>query len=399
MNKNRLVPVSVIFFALLLVEIFCIIVYRSNPAIPLVIGVALLACTWFFVTELTDFMKELVNSRDTSKEEELVKLSKGQYVLQRKLLELLMDELDALEKKPGYSDVTLRRYIKAAIKYDRENTQSIISTVKQNNDQASTKSTVALDRLSENIAGLQGGVESIENKLEEIGSNSGNGNMDITDSLKEIAEKLEALTEAVKSMPAGVQYVSPVSAAPESAAPVRETIPEPEAVAEPYMSEPDVPEEPVVTEEPVIDEAPVMDEPPVLNEEPVIEEAPVIEEPVIDETPVIEEPVIEETVPEPAPEPAPVSTDPNHMMTPEEIAALVAGTSEPEPEPEPEPAPVSTDPNHMMTPEEIAALVAGTSETAPEPEPAPKPITPPSSDPNHVMTPDEIAALIASAGN
>ena len=50
-------------------------------------------------------------------------------------------------------------------------------------------------------------------------------------------------------------------------------------------------------------------------------------------------------------------------MTPEEIAALVAGsTPEPAPEPEPAPAPpVNDDPNHVMTPEEIAALIASTN--------------------------------------
>ena len=45
-------------------------------------------------------------------------------------------------------------------------------------------------------------------------------------------------------------------------------------------------------------------------------------------------------------------------MTPEEIAALVAGNNEPSPVEEATPS-VSDDPNHVMTPEEIAALIAG----------------------------------------
>ena len=89
-----------------------------------------------------------------------------------------------------------------------------------------------------------------------------------------------------------------------------------------------------------------------------------------------------------------VNANPNHVMTPEEIAALVAGGASEEPAREPEPVAVpevNTDPNHVMTPEEIAALVAGgTSEES-------KPIAVPEADtdPNHVMTPEEIAALIA----
>ena len=84
-----------------------------------------------------------------------------------------------------------------------------------------------------------------------------------------------------------------------------------------------------------------------------------------------------------------VSDDPNHVMTPEEIAALVAGNNEPSPVEE-TPS-VSDDPNHVMTPEEIAALVAGNNEPSPVEETTPSV----SDDPNHVMTPEEIAALIA----
>ena len=109
------------------------------------------------------------------------------------------------------------------------------------------------------------------------------------------------------------------------------------------------------------------------------------------------------TEPEPEPEPAPAapSDDPNHVMTPEEIAALVAGASEPEPEAvaepalEPAPAAPSDDPNHVMTPEEIEALLEGNEGAAGESAPEPKSAPEPSDDPNHVMTPEEIAALLA----
>lgn len=91
------------------------------------------------------------------------------------------------------------------------------------------------------------------------------------------------------------------------------------------------------------------------------------------------EPAVEETVPEPIAEPEPVA----------------------EPEPISEPTidlPVSNDPNHVMTPDEIAALFGASNEepaTEPELEPE-KPAMPDLSDPNHVMTPDEIAALLAN---
>ena len=150
----------------------------------------------------------------------------------------------------------------------------------------------------------------------------------------------------------------------------------------------------------------------------------------IQEEPVQEEAVWEETVQEEVrPE---LSDDPNHMMTPDEIAALLAaqeskteeeqllGEQLEEPvrketvreEAMPE---LSDDPNHMMTPDEIAALLAAqenkTEEEQPEKEQAEEPVrenemddivvpeTEPEDDPNRMMTPEEIAALLASQGD
>lgn len=58
----------------------------------------------------------------------------------------------------------------------------------------------------------------------------------------------------------------------------------------------------------------------------------------------------------------------------------------------------SDDPNHMMTPDEIAALVAGTAQPEPPVAEAAESVAPEIdlSDPNHIMSPDEIAALLAS---
>ena len=140
----------------------------------------------------------------------------------------------------------------------------------------------------------------------------------------------------------------------------------------------------------------------IIPEEAIIEEPVAMENLDITETPSEEAPTVEE--------PSPVIDDPNHVMTPEEIAALVAGSSDSPAEEAPiveEPSPVIDDPNHVMTPEEIAALVAGSSAPATETEAVAEEIpfvdespvvaepTPVNSDPNHVMTPEEIAALIA----
>ena len=126
-------------------------------------------------------------------------------------------------------------------------------------------------------------------------------------------------------------------------------------------------------------------------------------------------------------------------MSPDEIAALLANMNaeasvvadevveeEPISEPEPMPEPVSeelpsisdidlSDPNRIMSPDEISALLASMAadtesaaslpdaelvEDEPEPEPVEeeKPPMPDLSDPNRQMSPDEIAALFANLG-
>ena len=137
-----------------------------------------------------------------------------------------------------------------------------------------------------------------------------------------------------------------------------------------------------------------------------------------------------EATPEESPE---LSDDPNKMMSPDDIAALIAGMGAEEtsedagseeeveaveeatdatPEESPE---LSDDPNKMMSPDDIAALIAGmgaeeeTSEdagseeeveaveeaTEATPEESPEL----SDDPNKMMSPDDIEALLAQMGN
>ncbi|MGN0326877.1 MAG: hypothetical protein ACI4DW_11230, partial [Lachnospiraceae bacterium] len=148
--------------------------------------------------------------------------------------------------------------------------------------------------------------------------------------------------------------------------------------------------------------------------ENLMDAAEAAQEEAVQEEAVREEAVREEIVrEEAAPE---LSDDPNHMMTPDEIAALLAaqeGGIEEEQSEEAAPEEVvqeevmpelSDDPNHMMTPDEIAALLAAQEggieeqfeEAAPE-EVVQEEVTPElSDDPNHMMTPDEIAALLAA---
>ena len=117
---------------------------------------------------------------------------------------------------------------------------------------------------------------------------------------------------------------------------------------------------PIAEDPVVVEESPEVEETPIVEESPEVEETPVVEEsPEVEETPVVEEsPEVEET---------PVADNPNKIMTPDEIAALIANTTatdspkmeEPKPVEEPkQAAPDLSDPNKIMSPDEIAALIA-----------------------------------------
>jgi hypothetical protein len=86
-------------------------------------------------------------------------------------------------------------------------------------------------------------------------------------------------------------------------------------------------------------------------------------------------------------------SDPNKMMSPDDIQALLASmASESEPAGEPELAPIDeVEPEPIPEPE---------LEPIAEPEPVAEeaPPMPDLSDPNRAMSPDEIAALFANLG-
>ena len=114
----------------------------------------------------------------------------------------------------------------------------------------------------------------------------------------------------------------------------------------------------------------------------------------VETEPVIEaeaEPAIEaeaEATPEPVPVVTPVSDDPNHVMTPDEIAAMFSGANAAEPVAE------ETAEAEPVIEAEAEPAIEAEAEATPEPVPV---VTPVSDDPNHVMTPDEIAAMFAGA--
>lgn len=260
----------------------------------------------------------------------------------------------------------------------------------------------------------------------------------INNTLLELSEKVSGFQEEIERLADHIEMLNSetIHELTKNVADIREmaSAGEKTAVPQKNVKETEKSEERIVVEKPMMEES---------APEKIVEE-PIIEESVPEE--IAEEPVIE-TIPQPD------LSNPNKMMTPEEIEALIAGTlgntgsesdtepqeetvkeeiveEEPAIEPVPAPKPDLSDPNKMMTPEDIEALIAGTlgdigldlnnldvdpelpgtnelegagieetiaeEPTAEEKKAEEKPPMPDLSNPNKIMTPEEIAALIAN---
>ena len=371
MKKNKLIPFSLLFIALVFLELFCIVKYSDVYYFPLCVGLTLIGSAYLLLTEIDNVVTTYIKDKERAsmpdedtiaRREEASKIAKATYVLEKRILNLLderilspeenMENLSTLEGEIVHA-------IKASIKYGRDNT----------------------NHLSEVIA------ESSSPDYEDI------------------LAKFDELILVLKNNP-----IAPSTAQ----APVEQVNYE-EVPVEPIMTDAET-----VVEDPVIETDTETEDVPEFVDTLTTETTP--EESVASEiepefaSELEPEPVAgANAVPEPEPTPAPVDTDPNKPMSPEDIAALIAAAeaqSEPEIEAAPEPtptAPIDSDPNKPMSPEDIAALFASSSlELEPEPS-ATKPKTaiealskhetsPASDDPNKPMSPDDIAALIASLG-
>ena len=359
-TENRFLLQAICFLGVLLEEIYF---FQAYPDQALVIagGLVVLLVIFYFLFNSFLSLKNQWNEEKTKAQEEMIKrvvaeltekreddsrlemvekLEKAIYVSLNKSATMLQEELQLLDQHLAADFEALNtqlqetgeRTAKINVKYGRENTKSLMVFQKK-----------AFDNI---VAGMEEMVNEVSAMTDKVNAN------------------LEQIGEAMKT----VSVSAPVSEAvvPNEAvevAPAMETPSMEELVLE---NEP----EPVIAEEPEVE---VSEPEPMVAEEPEVE----VSEP---EPMVVEEPEVEVSEPEPimAEEPTPeISADPNHVMTPEEIAALVSGAgstseeevvneseptaaeaSEPEPEPMPE---LSSDPNHVMTPEEIAALIAGTN--------------------------------------
>ena len=419
----RIVTAVLVLTVLVLGELYVMINYPSNYVALIVLTVVALADIYILIASAIqkNYKKEIDQYEQY---DNLFKSEKASYLVTRKSFEDIADQLDRIEEAAGSPT-------KDIIDAQKSIAKVTISRNKENSDALMNSN----DKLLEQIVNLSDRLDNLEkNVLEQQRIIVENANKDLllkqqemVASVKEmelsIHNTILAEVGKINGAPAVAYTAAPVQ--PSSAAPVEEVTPEePEApINEVMPEEPEAPIDEVMPEEPATEPETAAEDMPDLAEDDLLnidalfgnDEAaettkevaeetgsaeennePEPEEPVgfddtlgfADEEP--EEPAFTEemvnTIDEPVME---MNSDPNHMMTPEEIAALIANADAAAEE-----APVVTE-DAISEESEPITEEEPVSEPVVE-EPAAEPVIEANSDPNHMMTPEEIAALFAN---
>ena len=402
----RIVTAVLVLTVLVLGELYVMINYPSNYVALIVLTVVALADIYILIASAIqkNYKKEIDQYEQY---DNLFKSEKASYLVTRKSFEDIADQLDRIEEAAGSPT-------KDIIDAQKSIAKVTISRNKENSDALMNSN----DKLLEQIFNLSDRLDNLEkNVLEQQRIIVENANKDLLLKQQQMAASVKEMELSIHNTilaevgkingaPAVAYTAAPVQ--PSSAAPVEEVTPEePEAPINEVM-----PEEPETEPETTAEDMPDLAEDDLLNidalfgndeaaesTKEVAEETgsaeennePEPEEPVgfddtlgfADEEP--EEPAFTEemvnTIDEPVME---MNSDPNHMMTPEEIAALIAN------------ADTAAEEEPVVTEDAISEESEPITEEEPVSEPAAEPVIEANSDPNHMMTPEEIAALFAN---
>ena len=412
----RIVTAVLVLTVLVLGELYVMINYPSNYVALIVLTVVALADIYILIASAIqkNYKKEIDQYEQY---DNLFKSEKASYLVTRKSFEDIADQLDRIEEAAGSPT-------KDIIDAQKSIAKVTISRNKENSDALMNSN----DKLLEQIFNLSDRLDKLEkNMLEQQRIVVENANKDLLLKQQEMAASVKEMELSIHNTilaevgkingaPAVAYTAAPVQ--PSSAAPVEEVTPEePEAPIDEVMpEEPEAPINEVMPEEPETEPETTAEDMPDLAEDDLLnidalfgnDEAaettkeeetgsaeennePEPEEPVgfddtlgfADEEP--EEPAFTEemvnTIDEPVME---MNSDPNHMMTPEEIAALIAN------------ADTAAEEEPVVTEDAISEESEPITEEEPVSEPAAEPVIEANSDPNHMMTPEEIAALFAN---
>ncbi|MDD6039382.1 MAG: hypothetical protein PUD20_11400 [bacterium] len=431
---------AVIFFV---AELYLMIAMPALlPAIAIA-GLAIVGCTYLIVSTIIKYVKK----KEIEHEEQynnLIKSEKASYLLIRKYFEEIEEQLSMLEDKiadPFQEIIAAQKATaKVTINRNKENTDALMNSndkllelvfeMEGKLNEVSDVVTAGFDKSAQGLSDrLMQKQQDLANQLREM-------ELNLRSEILQTANKISAVPQQmVMAVPPQMPTMpqTPVQ-------PVQESEETPELDFENFELE-ELGDLPEFTPLEADDSEPIKDsedlsffeteeimqelaEEPILEAQSIIEEEPIAEEPIVAEDTIAEEEPVAEEVP-----PMPDLSDPNKMMSADDIAALFANMGEssaqesaseaeeiPVVEEEPvaeevPPMPDLSDPNKMMSADDIAALFANMGESSAQesaPEAAEIPVVeeepvaeevppmPDLSDPNKMMSPDDIAALFAN---
>ena len=443
----RIVTAVLVLTVLVLGELYVMINYPSNYVALIVLTVVALADIYILIASAIqkNYKKEIDQYEQY---DNLFKSEKASYLVTRKSFEDIADQLDRIEEAAGSPTKDIidaqKSIAKVTISRNKENSDALMNSNDKLLEQIFNLSD-RLDNLEKNVLEQQRII--VENANKDLLLKQQEMAASVKEMELSIHNTILAEVGKINGAPAVAYTAAPVQ--PSSAASVEEVTPEePEApINEVMPEEPEAPIDEVMPEEPeapideVMPEEPeapineVMPEEPATEPETAAEDMPdLAEDDLLNIDALFGNDEAAETTKEVAEETG--SAEENNEPEPEEPVGFddTLGFADEEPE---EPAfteemvntidePVmemNSNPNHMMTPEEIAALIANADTAAEEEpvvtedaiseesepiteeepvsepvveEPAAEPVIEANSDPNHMMTPEEIAALFAN---
>jgi len=378
-NSQLKITFSVLIMVLsFLAELYTMIILKGNPIYLAGFGLVFLIFSYVLMNSVMQLQYQKLRE-EKEEHEGLLKSEKASYLIIKKSFDEVFQRMDYIEKNlqlPTEELLTAQKaFAKININRSKENADALMNS----NDKLLEK-IVSFERTLQNNNEklLDGQNQNMEQRLQEVILRQ----QELSSSIKELElnmknEILQAVNSITSSQPQvimqqpvqppvmeNVQPEEPMEEEPV----VEESIIEEPVMEEPIVEEPLI-EEPVV-EEPIIEE-PLMEEPIIeepLIEEPVIEEPimeePLMEEPIVEESiieePLMEEPTIEEPLVEESTIEEPLVEEPliEEPVAEEPVIQVEEPAEEAEEEEEEVLIPDMSDPNKMMTPDEIAALIA-----------------------------------------
>lgn len=356
--------VQIIFSAialavLFILELYVMLNFPTDYRMLGIFGVLMLAALYLLIISIQKKMYQ----KETRMQEQydmLLRSEKASYLMLKKTYEMMekrMGQMEQTASVPADNIINAQKAIaKVTINRNRENAEALLNSNDQvmdmleafqekfhaNNEALMNNQKTLIDQNNQDILSKQQELLSNISELDEY-LKSGKIQDDLKSQLERTIEEsireaaayqAEKIASEVKTEAASMAKEA-VKTEAQAAPVVEEEVLEPESVVQPEVAE----ETPIVEEvvEPVVEESPIIDE----VVEPAVEEAPIIDEVV--EPAAEEAPIVDEVV-EPAAEETPVEAEPEEVVQAEPVNDT--------------PAPDLSDPNRMMTPEEIAALIA-----------------------------------------